>query len=55
MNRVVSTDDDRTTAIGLARYAYDYLSAAMVVEKSDTTTNQISSAPAYFWHCMASS
>ena len=35
-------------AIGLARYAYDYLDAAMVVEKSDTTTNQISPVPAYF-------
>lgn len=42
------TDEDRTTAIGLARYAYDYLHAAMVVEKSDTTHNQISPVPAYF-------
>ena len=30
-------DEDRTTAIGLARYAYAYLHAAMVVEQSDST------------------
>lgn len=42
------TDEDRTTAIGLARYAYDYLHAAMVVETSDPTPSQISPVPAYF-------
>ena len=42
------TDEDRTTAIGLARYAYDYLHAAMVVETSDPTPSHISPVPAYF-------
>lgn len=42
------TDDDRTTAIGLARYAYDYLDAAMVVEANDRTPGHISPVPAYF-------
>lgn len=41
-------DEDRTTAIGLARYAYDYLHAAMVVETSDPTPSHISPVPAYF-------
>jgi hypothetical protein len=42
------TDEDRTTAIGLARYAYDYLHAAMVVETNDATPGHISPVPAYF-------
>ena len=42
------TDEDRTTAIGLARYAYDYLHAAMVVETNDPTPSHISPVPAYF-------
>lgn len=31
------TDEDRITAIGLARYAYDYLYASMVVKTNDLT------------------
>ena len=42
------TDEDRTTAIGLARYAYDYLHAAMLVETNDPTPSHISPVPAYF-------
>lgn len=42
------TDEDRTTAIGLARYAYDYLHAAIVVETNDSTPRHISPVPAYF-------
>jgi len=42
------TDDDRTTAVGLARYAYDYIGAAILVERSDPTPTQISPVPAYF-------
>jgi hypothetical protein len=42
------TDEDRTTAIGLARYAYDYLHAAIVVETNDPTPRHISPVPAYF-------
>lgn len=41
-------DEDRTTAIGLARYAYDYLHAAMVVEANDSTPSHIYPVPAYF-------
>lgn len=41
-------DEDRTTALGLARYAYDYLHAAMVVETNDPTRSHISPVPAYF-------
>lgn len=43
-----NTDEDRTTAIGLARYAYDYLHAAMVIETNDPTPSHISPVPAYF-------
>lgn len=46
--KIKITDEDRTTAIGLARYAYDYLHAAIVVETSDQTPNHISPVPAYF-------
>lgn len=42
------SDEDRTTAIGLARYAYDYLHAAMVVETNDPIPSHISPVPAYF-------
>lgn len=42
------TDEDRTTAIGLARYAYEYLHAAMVVESNVSTPTQIAPVPAYF-------
>lgn len=41
-------EEDRTTAIGLARYAYEYIDAAMLVERSDSTPNHISPIPAYF-------
>ena len=44
----LTTDEDRTTAIGLARYAYDYLHAAMVVENNDSELGHISPIPAYF-------
>ncbi|MBT9488827.1 MAG: hypothetical protein IV093_15090 [Rubrivivax sp.] len=42
------TEEDRTTAVGLARYAYEYIGAAMLVEHNDPTPNQISPVPAYF-------
>ena len=32
--RVTDTDEDRTTAIGLARYAYEYLEAAILVDNA---------------------
>ena len=42
------TDEDRTTAIGLARYAYEYIEAAILVERNDQTPTHISPIPAYF-------
>jgi hypothetical protein len=42
------TDEDRTTAIGLARYAHEYIDAAMLVERNDPTPTHISPIPAYF-------
>ncbi|MBY0266575.1 MAG: hypothetical protein K2W84_09205 [Burkholderiales bacterium] len=42
------TDEDRTTAIGLARYAYEYIDAAILVESNDRTPTHISPIPAYF-------
>lgn len=42
------TDEDRITAIGLARYAYDYIEAAMLVEANDPKPTHISPIPAYF-------
>jgi hypothetical protein len=42
------TDEERTTAIGLARYSYEYIEAAMLVERNDPTPSQISPIPAYF-------
>lgn len=48
MNEMLSDDDDRTTAIGLARYAYDYISAAMLIERNDSSPGHISPIPAYF-------
>jgi hypothetical protein len=44
-------DDDRTTSIGLARYAYEYIEAAMVVDQDHAGKHpgsQISPIPAYF-------
>ncbi|MGP8434194.1 hypothetical protein ACT2FY_36660 [Paraburkholderia fungorum] len=44
-------DDDRTTATGLARYAYEYIEAALVVETEHSDKypgDQISPMPAYF-------
>lgn len=41
-------EEDRTTAVGLARYAYDYLHAAMIVETNDPKPSHISPVPAYF-------
>ena len=42
------TEEDCTTAIGLARYAYEYIEAAMLVEHNDPTPTHISPVPAYF-------
>lgn len=42
------TDEERTTATGLARYAYEYIEAAMLVERNDPTPTHISPIPAYF-------
>jgi hypothetical protein len=47
----VFTEDDRTTAIGLARYAYEYIDAARVVENSHADRfpgRLVSPIPAYF-------
>ncbi len=44
-------DDDRTTAIGLARYAYEYIEAARLVDKGLGKQDKhtfISPIPAYF-------
>lgn len=41
-------EEDRTTAVGLARYADDYLHAAMIVETNDPKPSHISPVPAYF-------
>ncbi len=41
-------EEDRTTAVGLVRYAFDYIEAALLVERSDLTPNHISPIPAYF-------
>jgi len=44
-------DDDRTTAIGLARYGYEYIDAALVVDNEHAENHpgeQISPMPAYF-------
>ena len=44
-------DDDRTTAIGLARYAYEYIEAARLVDKELGKQHKhvlISPIPAYF-------
>ena len=46
-----SNDDDRTTAVGLARYAFEYIEAALLVDEHDADArpgNQISPVPAYF-------
>lgn len=46
-----SAEDDRTTAIGLARYAYEYIDAAMLVDKQHGERQgfeHISPIPAYF-------
>lgn len=54
MNKAPTTatnEDDRTTAIGLARYAYEYIEAALLVDEHDADArpgNQISPVPAYF-------
>jgi hypothetical protein len=44
-------EDERTTAIGLARYAYEYLDAAMLVEEHHGARpghEEISPIPAYY-------
>lgn len=40
--------DQRTTAMGLGRFAFEYIDAAMVVERNDQTPTHISPTPAYF-------
>ncbi|WP_250504282.1 hypothetical protein [Caballeronia sp. AZ7_KS35] len=43
--------DDRTTAIGLARFAFEYIDAAITVDKNEaekSPNNAISPTPAYF-------
>lgn len=40
--------DDRTTPIGLARYAYEYIEAARLVDKELGIHDLISPIPAYF-------
>lgn len=45
------SDEQRTTAIGLARYAYEYIEAARLVDQHAADANpgsQISPVPAYF-------
>lgn len=45
------TDEDRTTAIGLARYAYEYLEAAILVDQTIGQSpgfERVSPIPAYF-------
>lgn len=45
------SENDRTTAVGLARYAYEYLEAAILVDEREAGRNpgsQISPIPAYF-------
>jgi hypothetical protein len=47
----VLTDEERTTAIGLARYAYEYIDAANLVDDHEAELHpgsQISPTPAYF-------
>ncbi|KVF71609.1 hypothetical protein WS75_21825 [Burkholderia sp. FL-7-2-10-S1-D7] len=51
--QVHNADDseDRTTATGLARYAYEYIAAAMVLDRTHAEKHpgeQISPIPAYF-------
>ncbi|WP_321820902.1 MULTISPECIES: hypothetical protein [unclassified Burkholderia] len=44
-------EEARTTSIGLARYAYEYIEAAMLIDDVHTDKNpgtQISPVPAYF-------
>ncbi|UKV72875.1 hypothetical protein FOC29_03455 [Burkholderia vietnamiensis] len=46
-----SDEESRTTAVGLARYAYEYIEAAMLVDDRQTEKHlgaQISPVPAYF-------
>jgi hypothetical protein len=50
MNKPLTEEnkESRTTAIGLARYAYEFIDAAMLVEHNDPTLANISPIPAYF-------
>lgn len=46
-----NTDNQRTTAIGLARYAYEYIDAAIIVDEEkaeDKAYAIVSYTPAYF-------
>ena len=45
------TEDERTTAIGLARFAYEYIDAAMLVDQEHGSRRgfeRVSPVPAYF-------
>ena len=47
MNKPLN-EEGRTTSIGLARYAFEYIEAAILVECNDQTPTNISPIPAYF-------
>ena len=47
----LNNDDEQTTATGLARYAFEYIEAAMLVDADAAEKmpgNMISPTPAYF-------
>lgn len=51
MNAAGNTDDEQTSAIGLARYAYEYIEAARVVDEQIGLQNGyeiVSPIPAYW-------
>ena len=47
MNKPLN-EEGHTTSIGLARYAFEYIEAAILVECNDQTPTHISPIPAYF-------
>jgi len=47
MNNLLN-EECRTTSIGLARYAFEYIEAGILVECNDQTPTHISPIPAYF-------
>lgn len=51
MDKPLEPAEDRTSAVGLARYAFDYLEAALVVDERlgrGTEYSRIAPVPAYF-------